>query len=195
MELILGSQSPRRFEILNYFNLPFKQASPDFDEDAVPFDDNPVEYVSVLAKGKAESLIPAHPSAIILTADTIVYREGKIYGKPKNADEAFAFLKELVGQWHSVYTGLTVYALGNYYQAVEETRVLFNALTEEQIKTYNQSLHFIDKAAGYMIQGAGGLIVNRIDGCYYNVMGLPVNALSSLLKKCGIDLWRHLKGI
>lgn len=192
MKLLLGSQSPRRLEILQYFNLPFEQVSSDFDEESFPFDGHPVHYVSALAKGKAESLAARYPSAMILTADTIVYREGKIYGKPKDDQEAFSYLKELVGQWHEVYTGLALYTLGNYYQGVEETKVLFNALTDEQITAYHQALPISDKAGGYMIQGAGGLIVNRIDGCYYNVMGLPINTLSSLLKKCGIDLWRHL---
>lgn len=195
MQLILGSQSPRRLEILNYFNIPFKQVSPDFDEDAIPFKNNPEEYVKILSKGKADSLSHQYPSSIILTADTIVYRNGKIYGKPRDEQQAFEFLKELVGKWHSVFTGLTILSQGKYHQAVEETRVLFEPLTDEQIKAYHQALHFADKAGGYMIQGAGGVIVKRIEGCYYNVVGLPVNALYTLLKDTGIDLWGHLKGV
>jgi septum formation protein len=193
MQLILGSQSPRRREILSFFNIPFKQVSPDFDEEAVPFHDNPQEYVQILAKGKADSLAHQFPHAVILTADTIVYREGKIYGKPKDQQEAFTFLKELSGRWHSVFTGLTVSCKGEDFQIFEETRVLFNTLTEEQMKQYHQALTFYDKAGGYMIQGAGGLIVKRIEGCYYNVVGLPINALYSVLEQAGIDLWKHFK--
>lgn len=193
MELILGSQSPRRQEILNFFNIPFKQVSPIFDEDNVAFDNHPQEYVQILAKGKADSLASQFSKAMILTADTIVYQDGKIYGKPKDLQEAFEFLKELSGKWHSVFTGLTIIFNGKNFQTWEETKVLFNSLTEKQIKQYHQALACFDKAGGYMIQGAGSLIVNRIEGCYYNVVGLPINALNSLLKQAGIDLWQHLK--
>lgn len=193
MQLILGSQSPRRREILSFFNIPFRQISPDFDEEAVPFYNNPQEYVQILAKGKADSLAHQFPHAIVLTADTIVYQGGKIYGKPRDQQEALAFLQELSGRWHTVFTGLTISYNGQDFQAVEETRVLFNSLTEEQMKQYHQALIFSDKAGGYMIQGAGSLIVNRIEGCYYNVVGLPINALCCMLKQVGIDLWKHFK--
>lgn len=193
MELILGSQSPRRREILSFFNIPFTQVSPNFDEDSIPFHDNPTEYVQILAKGKADSLAHDFPDAVVLTADTIVYMKGKIYGKPRDQQEAFEFFKELSGEWHSVFTGLTVSSKGIDFQTVAETRVLFNALTEEQMKIYLQTLPVSDKAGGYMIQGAGGLIVNRIEGCYYNVVGLPINALCSVLSQAGIDLWKHFK--
>ncbi len=193
MQLILGSQSPRRREVLNFFNIPFKQVSPSFNEDSIPFKNNPQDYVQVLAKGKADSLSHQFPSAIILTADTIVYKNGKIYGKPKEIGEAFQFLKELANEWHSVFTGLMIQAYGQEFQMVEETRVLFNPLTDDQINTYLQTVSFSDKAGGYMIQGVGGLIVKRIEGCYYNVVGLPINALYKLLQQVGIDLWKHLK--
>ena len=193
MQFILGSQSPRRGEILNFFNLPFKQVSPHFDEEAIPFNDPPEEYVKILAQGKGHSLVAQFPNALILTADTIVYRKGKMYGKPRDFQEAFLFLKELSGQWHSVFTGLSVSFQGQHFQEVEETRVLFNSLTEEQMRHYLQALHLFDKAGGYMIQGAGSLIVKCIEGCYYNVMGLPLNALCSVLHRAGIHLWEHLK--
>jgi septum formation protein len=195
MPLILGSQSPRRKEVLNFFDLPFKQISPDYDEDSIPFNGNPQEYVKILSKGKADSLASQFPSSIILTADTIVYKDGKIFGKPQNHQEAFQYLKELSGKWHSVFTGLTVSSKGKDFQATEETRVLFNILTDEQIETYHRILVFTDKAGGYMIQGAGSLIVKRIEGCYYNVVGLPINALYSVFLQAGIDLWQHLKKV
>lgn len=194
MHLILGSQSPRRREILGFFNLPFKQVSPDFDEESIPFQDNPEEYAQVLAKGKADSLATKFPSSIILTADTIVYKDGQIFGKPRDEQEALQFLKELSGKWHRVFTGLTVSSQGKDFQAVEETRVLFHSLSEEHMQAYHRIHAFADKAGGYMIQGSGSLIVKRIDGCYYNVMGLPINALQSVMQKVGIDLWEHLKG-
>lgn len=193
MQLILGSQSPRRSEVLNYFNIPFKQIAPSYDEDAVPFLGNPTEYVQILSKGKADSLAQHHANSLILAADTIVYKERRIFGKPRDEAEAFQFLHELQGKWHSVFTGLTLHFRGHNFQEVEETRVLFNPLTEAQMKTYHQMLPFVDKAGGYMIQGAGSLIVKRIEGCYYNVVGLPINSLSNVLLRAGIDLWKHLK--
>lgn len=193
MGLILGSQSPRRKEVMNFFNLPFKQTSPQFDEEAVPFQNNPKEYVQILALGKANSLAHQYPDDVILTADTIVYKQGVIFGKPKDTSEALKHLKELSGKWHSVYTGLAVYSNGRYFKEWEETRVQFNSLSEDQIKAYYQNLSLSDKAGGYMIQGQGGLIVKRIEGCYYNVLGLPLNGLYKVLKKTGINLWDHLK--
>lgn len=193
MQLILGSQSPRRKEVLSFFDLPFTQINPDFDEEAVPFHNNPKEYVQILALGKAKSLTHRFPNHVILTADTIVYKQGKIFGKPSNYHEALKNLRELSGKWHSVYTGLTVANQGKYFQDYEETRVLFNSLTDEQLQTYLKTLSLTDKAGGYMIQGSGGLIVKKIEGCYYNVLGLPLNALSNVFRQANIDLWKYLK--
>lgn len=192
MQLILGSQSPRRKEILSYFSLPFTQVSPVFDEEAVPFHGEAEPYVAFLSKGKAESLSERFPEALILTADTIVYREGKIYGKPVNDEEAFQSLSELVGRWHTVYTAVTLQKGKQAFQHVEATHVLFNALTPTQIRQYLAHTKWSDKSGGYAIQMAGGIIVRKIDGCYYNVMGLPINALEVLLKNFQIELWDYL---
>lgn len=192
MNIILGSQSKRRKEILEYFTLPFRQVSPTFDEESLPFHDNPEEYVCMLSNGKGLSLVELFPDAIIITADTIVYSEGKIYGKPKNQAEAFDSLMSLKGQWHTVYTGVSVIFGKRGYHQAEPTRVLFNDLTAEQIQHYIQRTEWMDKAGGYAIQKASGLIVNRIEGCYYNVMGLPINTLEILLKRVGIELWNYI---
>lgn len=191
--IILGSQSPRRKEILNYFSLPFRQVASSFDEEAVHFTGDPIQYVTQLAKGKAALIKQQFPDEIIVTADTVVYYEGEIFNKPKDDEEAFRFIKKLAGQWHSVYTALVVRHRHQQFETVEETRVLFNSLTDDEIRTYGQKLHYADKAGGYAIQGAGGLIVKRIDGCYYNVMGLPINSLWHLLQHVGINLWDYLK--
>jgi len=193
LPLIVGSQSPRRKEIMSFFSLPFEQMSPQFDEEIIQFDNCPEEYVCAISKGKAHSLRHRFQQNIILTADTIVYRKGKIYGKPKDENDAYQSLLELGGRWHSVYTGVTVIKEGEEYHQAEETRVLFNALTSKQIRHYHSKLDWTDKAGGYAIQMAGGLIVRKIDGCYYNVMGLPINTVRLLLQKFGIDLWDYLK--
>lgn len=190
--LILGSQSPRRKEILSYFSLPFEQVAGSFDEDSVKFSGNPTEYVCSLSKSKANALAPRFPDAIILTADTIVYREGKIYGKPADVEEAFRSLSELVGKWHTVYTGVTVQFGKEEFHQAEATRVSFNDLNTEQIRHYLARSHWADKAGGYAIQLVGGLIVSKIDGCYYNVMGLPVNTVHTLLKNVDVDLWNYI---
>lgn len=192
MQIILGSQSPRRKEILGYFKLPFSQVSPSFDEEAVPFGGKPEDFVCMLSKGKADSLSHQFPAAVILTADTIVYREGKIYGKPRDDKEAFLSLSELVGKWHTVYTGVTVQRGNKTFSQAEATGVLFNDLTPEQIRHYIAHTDCADKAGGYAIQMAGGLIVRKIDGCYYNVMGLPINTVEALLKNLSIELWDYL---
>lgn len=191
--LILGSQSPRRKEILSYFALPFEQVSPTFDEASVPFSGDPAAYVCEVAEGKACALAKKFPNALILTADTTVFKSGKIYGKPATAEEAFQALSELAGQWHTVFTGISLYSPNKLWNGVEETKVLFNSLTPEQIRHYHTKLHWSDKAGGYAIQMAGGLAIKKIDGCYYNAMGLPVNSVRTLLLNAGIDLWDYLK--
>ncbi len=191
--LILGSQSPRRKEILSYFDLQIKQVSPIFDEEAHPFQGDPRIYVQELALGKSQSLVERFPETMILTADTTVYCEGKIYNKPKNAEEAFQMIASLSGKWHSVLTGVSL-RLGLKEQvSCEETLVLFNPITSEQIRHYHSRIHWADKAGGYAIQSAGGLIVNRIDGCYYNVLGLPINTVRHLMHQFNIELWDYLK--
>jgi septum formation protein len=191
--LILGSQSPRRKEILSFFSLPFTTAVSDFDEESIPFHNNPTEYACEIAIGKARSLAAKFPSCLILTADTVVYQNGKIYGKPKDPEHAFAILSELAGKWHSVFTGLALTDGDHLWTAGEETRVLFNPLTPEEIRHYHKKLHWSDKAGGYAVQMAGGLAIKKIDGCYYNVMGLPINTVRQLLLNVNIDLWDYLK--
>jgi septum formation protein len=190
--LVLGSQSPRRKEILGYFSIPFIQVTPPFDEGSIPFDNDPEAYVCSLSRGKSESLLSQFSESIILTADTIVFREGKIYGKPRNVEEAFQMLSELTGQWHTVYTGVTVQKGKEAFSKAEATRVLFNELTAEQIRHYIAHTEWSDKAGGYAIQMKGGLIVRKIEGCYYNVMGLPINTAEALLKRFGVELWNWL---
>ena len=192
MTLILGSQSPRRKEILNFFTIPFTQQTSGFDEASVQFNGDPDSYVCAVAHGKARALVEQYPNALILTADTEVYREGKIYGKPKSDKEALDMLRELSGHWHSVHTGLTLRRGHEEQTASEQTRVLFSLATDKQLEHYVKSIHSTDKAGGYAIQGNGGIIVQRIEGCYYNVMGMPIHTLTKLLHRFGVDLWEHL---
>lgn len=192
LRIILGSQSPRRKEIFGYFNIPFEQASPPFVEEAIPFKGDPEDYVLELSKGKAASLHQLYPHAAILTADTAVFCHGKVYNKPLNYEEAFQFLSELAGQWHSVLTGVALSYEDQMFQKTAETRVLFNPLKSDQIHAYLKHTHWADKSGGYTIQKMGTLLVQRIEGCYYNVIGFPINTVRDLFLHLGIDLWNFL---
>ncbi len=193
MEIILGSGSPRRGEILRFFSVPFQQIASSFDEDSVPFTGDPADYVKTLSRKKAETLAIDHPDKVILTADTTVFCEGVIYNKPKNQEEAVCFLKTLSGKWHSVFTSLSLFHKGKVETKCEETKILFHELTLDQIELYLKHVNFLDKAGSYAIQQSGSLVVKKIDGCYYNVMGLPLNSLKELLLSVGVDLWKHMK--
>lgn len=191
--LILGSSSPRRAEILRFFSIPFIQKSSDFPEEQIPFLGDPEKYVQTLAQKKGESLQSIYPQSSILTADTVVYLNGKVYNKPKDRKEAILFLQELAGNWHFVYTALCLSFEGKQCVIVEKTEILFHSLSLIQISHYLDHINFLDKAGSYAIQQGGCVVVKEIRGCYYNVMGLPINALKQLLTYVGIDLWEHLK--
>jgi septum formation protein len=194
MRLILGSQSPRRSEILSFFSIPFEQCASHFVEELVSFNGNPVTYATEISEGKAHSLATRFPKAVILTADTVVFKEGKIFNKPADVEENFAMLKELNGSWHSVFTAVTAFLPAKNLKstACEETRVLFPNVREEALNHYHQAFKGIDKAGGYSILMGGSVIIKRIEGCFYNVAGLPLAGLQKVLKDAGIDLWHFL---
>ncbi len=193
MLLILGSQSPRRKEILSYFSLPFVQIASNFDEESLPFEGDPVRYTTELASRKAADLAIRFPAETIVAADTVVFFEGKVFNKPKNEEEGASMLRAFAGKWQEVYTGVAVRSGKQLHTGWEMTRILFNPLTEKQIHLYMQSCSYLDKAGGYAIMRQGGLLIAKIDGSYDNVMGLPINTLGRLLGLVGIDLWAHLK--
>jgi septum formation protein len=195
LTLILGSQSPRRKEILSFFSIPFKQVSPDFDETQVTFQGDPAAFASEVARRKALALADRFPNDIILTADTVVFRQNRLFLKPETPEEARGMLKELSGKEHEVYTGVCVLKEGKPFIRAEKSVVQFNELTDAQIHTYHTFFSPLDKAGGYAIQKAGSLIVKRIEGCYYNIMGLPIQTVRALLLNAGMDLWDHLKSI
>lgn len=190
--LILASTSPRRHEILKFFSIKFKCIGSNFDETKVKFVKDPKNYALEIARNKALALDKKYQNTPIIAADTIVYANKKVYTKPKNGKDAFKILNELSNTWHSVFTALCIKHKDKIYEDIEETKILFHALDEKQIKTYHNSFYFSDKAAGYAIQKAGSIIIKNMIGCYYNVMGMPINTLKNLLLKVGIDLWDYL---
>ena len=188
-KILLGSQSPRRQEILRFFHLPFEVKSSSFNESSIPYQQNPEDYVKALARGKGRALQPLYPDHAIITADTIVIFDHQILHKPKGPEEAALMLKTLSGQTHTVYSGVSVCLGQTTYTDVEKTAVRFNPLTDKQIDRYVHSGHGKDKAGSYGVQETGSLLIQSIEGCFYNVMGLPVNTLSRLLNQLGINLW------
>jgi len=195
IKLILGSQSPRRRDILNFFTIPFVQIAPEFDETQVLFQGDPVTFVCEVAKRKALCLQERFPTEPILTADTIVFREGKLYMKPDSLEEAFVMLSELAGKKHFVFTAVCIARGPNKWVEAQQTAVTFHELSSAQIHAYHKQFNPLDKAGSYAIQGGGAIIVKRIEGCYYNIMGLPIDTSRRLLSKVGIELWDFLKPV
>lgn len=188
-QLILGSQSPRRRALLSLFHVPFTAVSPDFDESSIPFESDPVPHVTQIAEGKGKSLLSQFPDTVIVTADTIVYCENQVFGKPSCLEEARKMLQTLGGKRHEVYSAVSIHYRGKSETGWEKTSVEFIPLNNEVIDAYHQRIEWKDKAGAYAIQGEGGLIIRRIDGCYYNVMGLPIHTLAPMLEQFGIQLW------
>lgn len=190
--LILGSSSPRRQEILSFFKIPFEQASPPFDEEKETFAGDPVAFATTLAKGKAKSLVKKFPDQPILTADTIVFQQGKLFCKPKSDLEGLEMLRQFNGKWHSIFTAVALAKGNQIFVDYEETEVLFHEISEEDLRLYHKAFSSQEYAGGYGIQMGGSIIIKRIEGCFYNVMGLPISCVCSLLKKMGVDLWHYL---
>ena len=187
---VLASSSPRRRRLLQGIGLAFEVDVSDVDEE-VDVGLTPEALVQHLAQKKAAAVAARHPEALTLGADTVVVLEGDVLGKPADADEARAMLRRLGGATHRVFTGLALLhpASGRCRTAYEETRVTFGPLTEREIERYVASGSPMDKAGGYGIQDDhGALFVARIDGDYYNVVGLPLHRLYRLLRNEFTDL-------
>lgn len=180
--LILASRSPRRKELLSLLTEDFIVRPAEDEENADPRL-SPDRFVSALSEAKAREISLTDPDVPVLGADTVVAFGGKILGKPKDRADALRMLSLLSGNTHSVYTGVTVLLNGKAHTFAEETKVTFFPLTAEEIERYTDSGEPFDKAGAYGIQGKGALLVERIEGDYYNVMGLPVGRLYHLLRE------------
>lgn len=182
---ILASASPRRAEILKNAGFDFEIIVSDADE-SLP-DNIPVsEAVLRLSKVKAESVSKNHPGAVVLGCDTVVSLDGTIMGKPKNDRHAFEMLNALSGKIHQVYTGVTVTDGEKTESFFTETEVEFYPLSNETIASYIATKEPADKAGAYGIQGFGSVLVKRINGDYFSVMGLPVNESARVLARFGV---------
>ena len=187
MRLILASTSPRRAQILRDAGLAFSIISSAVDETPIP-GEAPGELVLRLANAKAE-LVAARSvgPAMVVAADTVVVLEGQIFGKPRSTDDARHMLERLSGRTHSVVTAVSLIRLPDVEQRafVETTLVHFDRLSANEITRYLATEEPHDKAGAYAIQGRAGRYIPRIEGCYYNVVGLPLARLLSELQELG----------
>lgn len=184
MELILASQSPRRRELFDLIGLPFTVLVSEADED-IPLEE-PGAYVEKLALRKADAVFAQHPESCVVGADTIVWLDGAIIGKPKDEADAYRILRLLSGRTHTVYTGLAILAPGSKEALHDATRVTFASLSDAEIWAYIHSGEPLDKAGAYGVQGKGAIFVEKVEGCYFTVIGLPVPRLYRALAKLGI---------
>ena len=181
--LLLASKSPRRRQLISELGFPVKFVDISVEEN-VP-SDIPVEQIAVqLAKTKAEGYKETlAKDEILVTADTIVVHQGSVLGKPCDAEHAVKMLKSLAGDWHTVYTGVCLRDASRTSLFVESTKVLFRDLGDDEIRHYVEMGTCMDKAGAYGIQEWIGMVgVSRIEGCYYNVMGLPLSRLYQELR-------------
>jgi septum formation protein len=187
--IILASASPRRKEILKKTGLKFKVDESDYEEN-MDIDLNPHELAARHSIGKARAVASKYKNAIVISADTIVVLKNRVFGKPRNRKEAKEMLRNLSGKAHTVVTGYTIKDTGNGKELTRsvESKVFFKKLSDSQIDTYIKSGEPLDKAGAYGVQGLGALIVKRIEGDFFNVMGLPLNALAESLKKFNIRI-------
>jgi septum formation protein len=186
-KLILASASARRAEILRDAGIPFTVLSSAVDETPIPGESGS-ELVQRLADAKAE-LVAARAvgPAIVIAADTEVVLDGNVLGKPRTSDDARNMLTKLAGRTHSVVTGVTLIRLPDAERRsfVETTQVHFSAISPEELTRYLSSEEPFDKAGSYAIQGRAGRYIPRIDGCYFNVVGLPLARLCHTLAELG----------
>lgn len=187
--LILASGSPRRRELLENLGVRDLVIRPAKGEERAPQNASPAEIVMALARQKAAEIAPtAEKGDTVIAADTIVWSDGLVLGKPGNAARAKEMLRSLSGRAHSVFTGVCVISGDTVLCEAEESRVFFRTLTDAEIDAYIATGEPMDKAGAYGAQGIASLFVERIEGDFFNVMGLPVCRLGIMLKKVGVEL-------
>lgn len=184
--LVLASGSPRRREFLENLGLQFRVVSSDIPEP--PFEDEaPVDYALSMAEKKGTIISGMHPESWIISADTIVVTGKQVLGKPNTTEEAVSMLQSLSGQWHQVISAFCIMSQNSQaYKKSVESRVKFKRLTAPEIKSYAATGECMDKAGAYAVQGIGAFMIEKIEGSYTNVVGLPLCELVDGLLSLGI---------
>ncbi len=189
MNFILASGSPRRRELMEMLGVKNLMIIPAKGEEHGPEGAQPQELVMALAAAKAEEVAAqAEKDDVVVAADTIVWYDGRPFGKPRSLEHAAEMLRMLSGNTHHVYTGVAVLRGGTERLGYECTAVHFRDLSEEEIRRYIESGEPMDKAGAYGAQGLGALFVRGIEGDFFNVMGLPLCRLDAMLKEQGVGL-------
>jgi len=190
VRIVLASASPRRAELLAQLGIAAQVMESGVTEDQVRETD-PVLLARTLAERKALTAAGGSDGDVFIAADTIVRVDGRLLGKPRDGAEARAMLMSLSGRTHEVFTGVAVFdrRSGNLLTHVEKTAVLMRKITDEELDWYVQSGEPFDKAGGYGIQGRAAVFVERVNGCYFNVVGLPLAVLWQMLGRLGIKPW------
>ena len=186
--IILASASPRRQELLRQIRVRYKVAVASIDETPLP-DEDPVTYAERLAHAKALAVWErTHPSLPVLGADTVVAIDDRILGKPRNKAQALEMLRCLSGRSHDVFTAVCLLHGGRPLRALSRSQVRFRPLTDEEILAYWETGEPRDKAGAYAIQGLGAIFVQRLEGSFSGVMGLPLYETAELLRQTGIEV-------
>ena len=182
-DIILASASPRRSELMTLAGFRFDVICADIDE-IVPEKALPQEVVMSLALQKAQAVAKDHRKSAVVGSDTVVALDGKILGKPRSEKEAAEMHRSLSGRIHKVFTGVAIVCGEKVTSFFEETEVEFYPLTDQEILDYVATGEPMDKAGAYGIKGRGAVLVKRINGDYFNVMGLPISKVYRELKDC-----------
>jgi septum formation protein len=189
-KIILASQSPRRKQLLEQIGLKFEIYPSNYEED-MTLNMEPIKLAEFLSLGKAKDVAQKQKSSIIISADTIVAVDGEVFGKPKTPERAKYMLQKLSGRAHSVITGFTIIdaEINRQISKSVETKVYFKNLSEKEIDAYIATGEPLDKGGGYAIQGLAALFVEKIEGDYFNIVGLPILALTIELKNFGVNIF------
>jgi len=196
MKIILASQSPRRHELLKLLNIPFEVCPPKYEE--IPQSNLcPAEEALQFAREKAKSLQSQFPESILIACDTIVEIDGKKMGKPKDEVQAVEMLMALSGRIHRVLTGVSVLetSSGKFKECLGQTLVMMHPFNETEALAYVATGEPMGKAGAYAIQGKGSKLIEKIEGDYFNVVGLPLRDLADLLKVVGVSISANLDEI
>jgi len=182
--IVLASGSPRRKQLLEMLRIPFRVIAPDVDEHVLP-GEKPDAYVSRLSRAKAHAVLPRAPGEVILAADTTVVLGGRIFEKPTSPANAVEMLEQLQGKTHEVLTAVAVAENGRLEQALDVSRVTFRPNDRRILEEYVATGEPLDKAGAYAIQGLGAPLIERVEGDFFGVMGLPLRLALDLLAKFG----------
>lgn len=182
MNIVLASASPRRKELLSMITPDFEVICSDVDESAITAD-TPKQLAQALAQAKCLAVAKQCPDKVVIGCDTVVEKDGKVYGKPKDEQHAIEMLQTLSGASHQVHTGVCIAKGKQVISFAATSTVRFYPLSQQQILQYVKTGEPFDKAGGYGIQGGAALFCEGIEGCYYNIMGFPVSRVARALQE------------